>query len=328
MLFNATTLEPTYVFALGVPGQSLALALARTMALDARVVARAEALIGVDAQNLEQTFARLAADRERLEEMRKDLERQQRSTQERERDLRKRIESLEQEKEAFVRRAAAELAAAVEAVRQQLVDQARQRSDTAARQAGKPLAHSDRLLADTLREMRRSLGLEPALSTEPSGDRLHPGDQVYVRSFDRNGVINEIYDRDVLVTLGNLKTLVPVSDVVRHGAATGPSSVKPARARKAHAKSAEHDHEPATVSAQPEVDVRGMRVDEAWPLVDKALDDASLAGLSELRVIHGRGTGQLMRGIREFLDGHPQVGSVTFAGDREGGDGVTVVRIA
>ena len=74
--------------------------------------------------------------------------------------------------------------------------------------------------------------------------------------------------------------------------------------------------------------MRGLRVDEAWPLVDKALDNASLAGLSELRVIHGRGTGQLMRGIREFLDGHPQVVSVSHAPDREGGTGVTVVKLA
>jgi DNA mismatch repair protein MutS2 len=135
----------------------------------------------------------------------------------------------------------------------------------------------------------------------------------------------------VLVTLGNLKTLVPVSDVVPQGAASTAkmASPKATRAGKQRARAAvPDDREPAAARAQRELDVRGMRVDEAWPLVDKALDDASLAGLSELRVIHGRGTGQLMRGIREFLDGHPQVGSVTFAGDREGGEGVTVVKLA
>jgi DNA mismatch repair protein MutS2 len=71
-----------------------------------------------------------------------------------------------------------------------------------------------------------------------------------------------------------------------------------------------------------------MRVDEAWPLVDKALDNAALAGLSELRIIHGRGTGQLSRGIREFLDDHPQVESLSWAPDREGGTGVTVVKLS
>jgi DNA mismatch repair protein MutS2 len=84
---------------------------------------------------------------------------------------------------------------------------------------------------------------------------------------------------------------------------------------------------PAAADASTTVDVRGMRVDEAWPLVDKALDNATLAGLSELRVIHGRGTGQLGRGIREFLEDHAQVDSLSSAPDREGGTGVTIVNL-
>ena len=63
------------------------------------------------------------------------------------------------------------------------------------------------------------------------------------------------------------------------------------------------------------------------PIVDKALDDASLAGLRELRVLHGKGTGQLGRGIREFLRGHLQVENTAFAPDREGGSGVTVISL-
>ena len=70
-----------------------------------------------------------------------------------------------------------------------------------------------------------------------------------------------------------------------------------------------------------------MRVDEAMPLVDKALDSASLAGAAELRIIHGKGTGQLGKGIREFLRGHAQVAGLAQAGDREGGSGVTIVTL-
>jgi DNA mismatch repair protein MutS2 len=83
----------------------------------------------------------------------------------------------------------------------------------------------------------------------------------------------------------------------------------------------------ASLDASTSIDVRGMRVDEAMPVVDKALDDASLAGLAALRIVHGKGTGQLGRGIREFLRGHAQVKSAEFAPDREGGTGVTVVTL-
>ena len=151
-----------------------------------------------------------------------------------------------------------------------------------------------------------------------------------MRSFDQSGVVSEVYGREVLVTLGSLKTLVPAADVLLKAAHAAPGGGVPANrfSTKRRDRGSSTADEPAASTARTEVDVRGMRVDEAWPLVDKALDNASLAGLSELRVIHGRGTGQLSRGIREFLDGHPQVASLAWAGDREGGTGVTIVKIA
>lgn len=325
MLFDPTTHAPTYVFAQGIPGQSLAFALARTLALDAKLIARAETLLGVDAQNLEHTFERLAAERDQLKKMQEQLEAQQQRALAHERTVRQRIVSLEQERENFERRAAAELGKAVDAVRQQLLEQAERRSEAAARQAAKPLPESDRLLAETLQEMRRSLGLESPRAGSSPVREFKPGDEVYVRSFNQSGVVSENYGREVLVTLGNLKTLVPAADVlIKSEHSQGKERSSKHKPLKAHAKSSDR---PAAADATTEVDVRGMRVDEAWPLVDKALDNATLAGLSELRIIHGRGTGQLSRGIREFLDDHPQVDSLSWAPDREGGTGVTVVKL-
>ncbi len=320
MLFDAKTHAPTYIFAQGIPGQSLAFALARTLALDAKLITRAETLLGVDAHNLERTFEKLAAERDQLKKQQEQLEAQQQRAVTQERTMRQRIASLEQERENFERRAAAELSRAVDAVRQQLLEQAERRSQTAARQAARPLPESDRLLADTLQEMRRSLGLEAPTPGSATARDFKPGDEVYVRSFNQSGIVSENYGREVLVTLGNLKTLVPTADVLRKSEQRSP--------KERTSKQKPTSDRPAAADATTEVDVRGMRVDEAWPLVDKALDNAALAGVSELRIIHGRGTGQLGRGIREFLDDHPQVGSLSWASDREGGTGVTVVKLS
>jgi DNA mismatch repair protein MutS2 len=336
MLFDPKTHAPTYVFAQGIPGQSLAFALARTLALDAKLIARAETLLGVDAQNLERTFEKLGAERDQLKKRQDQLEEQQRRAGLQERSMQQRIASLEQEKEAFGRRATAELAKAVETVRQQLLEQAQRRSEAAVRQASKPIPQSDKLLAETLQEMRRNLGLESAEPGAAPSKEFKPGDQVYVRSFDQSGVVSEIYGRDVLVTLGNLKTLVPAADVILRAAqieaptkqrTSKQGSLKQRTFRSVNSSDATDPDLPPAAHATTEIDVRGMRVDEAWPLVDKALDSAALAGLSELRIIHGRGTGQLSRGIREFLDDHPQVESLSWAPDREGGTGVTVVKL-
>jgi DNA mismatch repair protein MutS2 len=78
----------------------------------------------------------------------------------------------------------------------------------------------------------------------------------------------------------------------------------------------------------PELEVRGMRVDEAMLLIDQRLDDAFRAGLPQIRIVHGKGTGTLRRAIREALSRHPLVKSLTTPPPKEGGEGVTVVELA
>jgi DNA mismatch repair protein MutS2 len=334
MLFDAHTYAPTYVFALGIPGQSLAFALARALALDAKMIGRAEALMGIEAQNLERTFERLAEDRRRLREQEQALEKQTAQYARAEAALRQRAAALEQERAAFERRAAAELAKAIDEIRARVVEEERKRSELAARQAGKRAVSDERKLAETLAQMRRSLGLEQAEAPGLPAGAFAKGDEVYVRSFDATGTVSDVYDRDVLVTIGNVKTLVPAQDVVR---AKG-SSREFIRAHDPQGSSRDpkgdsrefiraHDKATDIVAAATSLDVRGMCVDEAWPLVDKALDDAALAGLSELRIIHGRGTGRLARGIRDALGEHPQVAAFADAPQDRGGTGVTVVRL-
>jgi DNA mismatch repair protein MutS2 len=141
-------------------------------------------------------------------------------------------------------------------------------------------------------------------------------------------VISELYERDALVAMGTVKVVVPraalAAAVAQTGAAAGAPRAKADVAPRAQARGSENllaDNAPT------EIDVRGMRVDEAMPMVDKALDSATLAGAVELRIIHGKGTGQLGRGIREFLREHPQVAGMANAADRQGGSGVTVVTL-
>ena len=76
-----------------------------------------------------------------------------------------------------------------------------------------------------------------------------------------------------------------------------------------------------------EVNLVGMRVDEALPRVDKALDDAALADRQQVRVVHGFGEGKLRRAVAELLEGHPHVASWRSGGAGEGGGGVTIVEL-
>jgi len=85
---------------------------------------------------------------------------------------------------------------------------------------------------------------------------------------------------------------------------------------------------PPPAHARDEIEVRGMTLDEALPLVEEHLDAAFRAGLRHLRIVHGKGSGTLRRAVRELLSSHPLVKSYRPAEPREGGEGVTVVEVA
>ena len=174
-------------------------------------------------------------------------------------------------------------------------------------------------LQKTLEDMRKSLGLQAAAPGDAARPEFKPGDRVHVHGFEAPGVIAELYERDALVTVGTVKILVARAELAADVRGNLGRNVVPERSS---------GNVTSDLSLVPgEVDVRGMRVDEAMPIVDKALDSASLAGAAQIRIIHGKGTGQLGRGIREFLRGHPQVAGLATPADREGGTGVTVVTL-
>jgi DNA mismatch repair protein MutS2 len=317
MTFDPTTFEPTYVLAMGVPGQSLAFALAASLGLDAAMVARATELLGADAQNLERAFEGLAMERERLSEKAAAADAELQRLREAEAGLRERADASDAARAQFEKAAGEALERAVASVRDEFASRADRSERDARRQRVRSLGDADEAVKKTMTEIRESLGLSASSTVEAAPGAYAVGDRVYVRTFGQAGVVSEVYDRDVLITMGTVKAVVARGDLTRDPATTIPAG-----------HGAKHDQgRMASLDAATSIDVRGMRVDEAMPIVDKALDDASLAGLTLLRIIHGKGTGQLGRGIRDFLRGHLQVASSGFAPDREGGTGVTVVTL-
>ena len=117
----------------------------------------------------------------------------------------------------------------------------------------------------------------------------------------------------VEVLLGAMRTTVPVYELER-----------PAAGHPAAAQHGVHFQRSGPRSTSTEIDLRGLRVEEAVIRIDAALDAAVLDGAASLRIIHGRGTGALRQAVREHLEGHPQAASVS-PGEGPGGDGVTDV---
>jgi DNA mismatch repair protein MutS2 len=321
--FDAQTYAPTYQLDLGSPGQSLAFPLARAMHLDPRVIDRAQALLTAQERDYERALAELALERTRTTDERSALAADRARLRSLEDGTRKRGDALERERRELARRGEAQLANALRAFSAEL----ERRAVAAGERSRGPRVTrgQSELLGRTIDEIRAGLGIERA--PEPAAERPQPaaiaiavGDRVRVLSLDAEGIVVEDYGNDAMIQLGALKMSVPKSDLSRRESAP----VRPERSEGVAGAS----KLAAATGARAELDVRGKRFVEAEPVVEQWIDESMLAGLSPLRLIHGKGTGLLGRGLQQYLRAHPHVNGVRFGSEPEGGSGVTVFELS
>ncbi len=314
--FDPTTYVPTYQLDIGSPGQSLAFALARTMQLDPAVVGRAEDLLSSAERDYDRALAELAQERTRTAHERERLDRERVQLHTLQEVARRKAETAERERRELAARAETRLA---DALRNFTAELERRAAGNGNRSRAKVTPGQSDLLSRTLDEMRRDLGL---VRTPRSGRQLPQpiavGDRVIVDTLDQEAIVAEDLGDDALVTIGSMRMTVAKSDLRRRG---GPLS-RPKRERAAgEAQLA------AATNAQTQLDVRGQRYVEAEPNVDRWIDRAALMGYSPLRLVHGKGTGLLGRGLQEYLRAHPAVSGVRYGNADEGGSGVTVFEL-
>ena len=302
--FDPVTFAPTFELDVGTPGQSLAFPLATRLGIDARIVERAETLLERRERDYETALAQLAQRSAELREERVRLEAEQRSANLELERLRSQRRELDEERRRFAARAEERLTASLREFVSELHGRKVTRSQA-------------RLLGDTIASMRQELGIRPEPAQERAKHSYAPGDRVRILSLDQEGVVAEDWDERLLVSVGSMKMMVERSDVRPEGA--------PVR-RASNAGSAE-TRMAAAARSSGELDVRGKRFAEAEPIVDRWIDDALLAGNSPLRLIHGKGTGLLGRGLQEYLRGHAGVKSLRYGSEEEGSTGVTLIEL-
>ncbi len=321
--FDPHTYAPTYELDLGSPGQSLAFPLARSMGLDDEVVARAESLLSTNERDYDRALAELAEVRSQAAAERDALRRERGQLTALEALARERSESLERERRTLARQADERLGRALREFTAELERRNRDRIGRAKVTSGQAT-----LLGRMLEEVHRDLGIKPAspATNAKAGPRTNVvvGDRVHVESLGSDGEVVDDFGDGVLVAIGSMKTVVPKAGLRIVRRAADPAH-RPRQKSQAQAGAATLE---AASSARAELDVRGKRFVEAEPLVDKWIDESALAGLSALRLIHGKGTGLLGRGLQEWLKDRAGIKDVRYGSADEGGGGVTVFELA
>ena len=312
--FDPETLRPTYRVHVGLPGASNAFAIAGRLGLDAAVLGRAESHLSELHRSLERTLRE--AERQRtelagaLDAARIAAEDARLVTADAEREATK----IRDDAERAVRRARTEADELLLQARRAL-SQAEQARDKAAKrnvvdEAREALAEAERT--------RGSLHTEPArpLGTTP----IAVGSPVLVDGVSDPGVLLGIDDRGMAeVAAGRLRLRVPATSL-REAPAQDSDRDTSVRSTRASVSG-------SAPSVPLQLDLRGARAEEALAVLDRYLNDAAVAGIDRLRVVHGKGTGALRTAVREMLKSHPLVREQTSAGPSEGGDGATIVRL-
>ena len=321
MEFDESTGRPNYRLHAGLAGRSHALSVAEDRGIPPAVLERARAILGDAWQRREQAEGDAEAALERLRQAEKDLAAEREAA-------RREAERLESERRQFEQERSKMLAeglAGFERARGELARRVEQELD-AARQESARLAQAtaERVLEEAERAVAEERALADAREArEERSQSVEPGHDAQVRGL---GVVGRVLSFD-----GNWAHMEIQGKRLR----VRRTELEPARAAAGKSKSKATAPSRGTVSIPGrdvagevvEVHVIGQRLEEALETVEKALDQALLAGAASLRVVHGHGTGRLRDGIRKHFRGHGSVGRLRVGERTEGGNGATVLEL-
>ena len=332
--FDVATLKPTYRLLIGIPGKSNAFAISSRLGLPDYIIEDARKRIAAENENFEDIITKLNDDRSRAERSMEEAEAFRKEAEILKERLRKKEERLEAGRDKLLQEARDEA--------QRILRDAKETADEAIRNISRYGAESDQRSAEAerekirqnLKEASKGSGIVVKGPAKPvSPKKIQTGDEVRIMSMGGVvGTVTSLPDRDgnLNVQIGFMNSKVRVKDIELTGGsgADGKASGgngKSGGAKKAAAGGVTKSFGAKALTVRPEVNLIGMTTDEALPELEKYLDDAYLAGLESVRVVHGRGTGALKNMVHQRLKKLKYVKSFRLGVFGEGDTGVTIV---
>lgn len=322
--FDVTTLRPTYRLLIGVPGKSNAFAISSRLGLSDDIIEDAKMHVSSDAQQFEDVISSLETTRAQLEHERIKASESRKEISALKKELREKTEKLESSKERILQNANTEAS--------RILNEAKEYADETIRKYTK-WAQSDKHiremeaqradLRDKLNSSQAKASIKksaPKAKTVKASD-LMIGTDIKILSLGSTGTVSTLPNDkgDLFVQAGLLRTKVNIKDIEIINIPEG----KPAKSGKKNSGSGNIRMDKAS-SIYREVNLIGMTVDEAMPVLGKYLDDAYLAHMTQVTIIHGRGTGALRNAVHGHLKRTKYVKSFRLGEFGEGDMGVTI----
>ena len=320
--FNVETLSPTYRLLIGIPGKSNAFAISSKLGLPDYMIDEAKKFIDVNDQSFEDLIADLETSRSTIEKERLEIEQYKSQVAGLKQKLETKQDNLSKQKERILREANEQARKILQDAKDYADQTIRDMNKLAAGKTGnmKELEKKRSAVRDKLSKTDDRLAIKKDQAKKNRPEDFHPGDSVRVLSMNIKGTITGKPNSkgQIAVQMGILKSMVSLTDLelLDEEVIKAPTLKKTGAGKIKMSKSA---------SISTSLNIIGKTVDEAMPELDKYLDDAYLAHLNQVTIIHGRGTGKLRTAVHNKLKKCRYVKSYRLGAFGEGETGVTIV---
>lgn len=327
MEFNVETLSPTYRLAIGIPGKSNAFEISKKLGLHPDIIEKSRQLLDVGDIRFEEVISALEADKKAAEEERDEAIMLNIAMKKQKEELDKKQRKLEEQKTKILNQAkeeARQLIREAEEVSKEVQEELRELNRLESMgQRNKKFDENRKRIKDAAGKYREKV-IREVNDNPVAPEDLKLGDRVKVLSLGQKGEIVGLPDDkgELVVQVGILKAKIKVDDIMLIQGGALDTNI-PKKVKKSYGSMYRAKAQNVSMS----IDVRGKNLDDATMDVDKYLDDATMAGLKEVTVIHGRGEGILKKGLQDMMRTHKHVSRFRKGSFDEGGDGVTVVTL-
>ena len=319
--FNVETLRPTYRLLIGIPGKSNAFAISSRLGLPDHIIEDAKRHITQDKESFEDLLANLENSRLTIEKEQAEIESYKREVQSLKERLESKQEKIDQSRDRIIRAANEEAREILQNAKELADETIRTFQKAGTASSIKDLEKSRRRVNDKISEKNEKLALK---SDKPAHKALKPnqirlGDSVKIVSMGLKGSVSSLPDKNgkLFVQCGIIRSQVSLSDLVLLEEET-------VKTEKMQRSSSGRLKMSKSYSVSTEINLLGKTVDEALSELDKYLDDAYLAHLPSVRIVHGKGTGTLRKAVQGYLRKNRTIKSFRLGEFGEGDAGVTI----
>ena len=324
--FNVETLRPTYRLLIGIPGKSNAFAISEKLGLPNYVIEEAKEHLTQEAEDFEDVIADLETSRATIEQEQQEIDRYRKEIEELKKRLERKEDRLDSSRDAILQKAREEAQAILREAKEYADDTIRKYNKLGKESdASKKMEQERTKLREKMSSLEKNTGMKAAKkpAKELSAKDLRIGDSVKVLSMNLKGTVSTLPDArgNLFVQMGILRSQVKLSDLEKLEEEQPYSPPKAVRSGGSKVKMAK------SYSVSAEINLIGLTSDEAIVELDKYLDDAYLAHLSPVRVVHGKGSGILRKAVHQYLRRQKHVASFRLGEYGEGDAGVTIVEL-